>query len=295
MNLNHLLANQDIDPRQVIVLRHKPVEPTIKKTLPWLASERHTVFNTYQQTQTKRLEQAMEKLTGRGYIASFIGQETGSAVFAGLYAIKSSKPVTHEQLLKKAAYRELIKLGMDRWPNRKKSRRSFLWFDLALTDFYENWKGRLVVDWPRPGRAWWRRAHRNEFPIHAVFEESAFDAMMPRWDEIELRWEELGILPTRWQTAISQWRGIYYIFDTSDGKGYVGSAYGEDNLLGRWRNYAARGHGGNKLLRKRKPENFVFTILQRVSPDMDAQDVIHVENSWKQRLHTRAPHGLNDN
>ena len=32
----------------------------------------------------------------------------------------------------------------------------------------------------------------------------------------------------------AQWRGIYYIFDTSDAKGYVGSAYGEYNPLGRW-------------------------------------------------------------
>jgi hypothetical protein len=35
--------------------------------------------------------------------------------------------------------------------------------------------------------------------------------------------------------------------------------------------------------------------LQRVSPDMDAADIIALEGSWKQRLHTRQPHGLNDN
>ncbi|MGI6458636.1 MAG: GIY-YIG nuclease family protein [Candidatus Hydrogenedentales bacterium] len=295
MNLNDLLRKQDIDPRLVILLRHKPPEPTIRRTLPWLAAEKHDIFNTYQQTQTKRLEQAMEKLTGHGYIASFIAQETGSAVFAGLYAIKSSKPITNEQLFRKPAYKELISMGMFRWPNTKKTRSSFQWFDLVLTDFYKKWKGRLVVEWPTQGRAWWRRAHRSEFPIHAVLEESCFVGRMPNWQEIEFRWEELALLPKRWQTAISQWRGIYYIFDRSDGRGYVGSAYGENNLLGRWRNYAAKGDGGNKLLRKRDPHNFVFTILQRVSPDMDAQDVIQVENSWKQRLHTRAPDGLNEN
>jgi len=131
--------------------------------------------------------------------------------------------------------------------------------------------------------------------VHSILEESAFATTMPNWDEIALSWEELAVFPTHWRSVISQWRGIYYIFDTSDGKGYVGSAYGEDNLFGRWCNYAASGHGGNKLLKKRDPKNFVFTILQRVSPDMDAHDVIHVENTWKQRLHTRAPDGLNDN
>ena len=71
--------------------------------------------------------------------------------------------------------------------------------------------------------------------------------------------------------------------------------YGSENLLQRWLNYAASGHGGNRLLREREPENFQFTILERVSPDMDAEDVITLETRWKKRLHTRSPDGLNDN
>jgi hypothetical protein len=58
--------------------------------------------------------------------------------------------------------------------------------------------------------------------------------------------------------------------------------------------YAARWHGGNILLRQREPKYFRFSI-QRVSPDMDAADVIRLEATWKERLHTRAPFGLNDN
>ena len=96
-------------------------------------------------------------------------------------------------------------------------------------------------------------------------------------------------------SKLSEWRAIYYIWDGSDGKGYVGSAYGAANLLGRWLNYGAVGHGGNRLLRQRDPKNFRFSILQRVSPDMEQADVIAVENSWKERLHTREPWGLNDN
>jgi hypothetical protein len=103
------------------------------------------------------------------------------------------------------------------------------------------------------------------------------------------------VLPTRWKSRLSEWRAIYYIFDASDGKGYVGSAYGDTNLLGRWLGYAAKGHGGNVLLRQRDPKQFQFSILQRVSPDMDAADVIRLEATWKERLHTRHPVGLNDN
>jgi hypothetical protein len=131
--------------------------------------------------------------------------------------------------------------------------------------------------------------------IFAILLDSALDAAMPEWGEIILTWKELGLLPMGWKSALSQWRGIYLVFDTSDGKGYVGSAYSKDNLLGRWLNYAARGHGGNRLLRQRDPLNFRFSILQRVSPNMEAQDVILLEKSWKKRIHTYQPYGLNDN
>ena len=54
------------------------------------------------------------------------------------------------------------------------------------------------------------------------------------------------------------------------------------------------GHRGNRLLRQRDPRHFRFTLLQRVSPEMDPNDVIRLEGTWKERLHTRVPHGLND-
>lgn len=296
MTFKDLLHKEDIDPRHVIVLRHRPHEPELNKVLPWLAAERPEVFNAYQQTQSPRLERAMEKMKGVGYVASFIGREPGSALFVGLYFIAGSRPLTYEEYWRIPAYVEMQKsFGMKGWDKKISDRSTQLWFDLEANDFYAHWRGRLTVGWPPPERSWWRRAHRNQFPILAVLEESALDAAMPEWDEMDFTWQELRVLPKRWRTVLKQWRGVYYIFDTAEGKGYVGSAYGEDNILGRWLNYAATGHGGNRRLRDRDPENFRFTILQRVSPDMDASDVIRLESSWKQRLHTRPPSGLNDN
>ena len=88
--------------------------------------------------------------------------------------------------------------------------------------------------------------------------------------------------------------GGYLIFDKSDAKAYVGSAYGADNILGRWLQYAANGDGGNVQLTGRGPTKVHFSILQRVSPDMEAADVIVLEAAWKDRLHTRE-FGLNAN
>src|SRR5207249_2012566 len=141
---------------------------------------------------------------------------------------------------------------------------------------YAEWKGRLVVKWP-PGRLWYRKAHTNDFVIHAIHETSLLDAEMPSWELLSLTWGELKVLPTKWKTVLREWRGIYFILDITDGKGYVGSAYGNENLLGRWEGYAATGHGGNSLLKRRNPENFCFTILQRTSPDMDKTAIARLE------------------
>jgi hypothetical protein len=295
MNLNDLLRNKNIDPQQVIVLRHRPKEPKLNKWLPWLAAEKPDVFNAYQQTQGERLQKVMQNLMGTGYVASFIGRESGKALFVGLYAITASRPITYEEYWEIPANQELETYS-PAYTNKADWPASLLWFDLVLVPgFYASWKGKLIVDWPPPELSWWRWAHRNEIPVHAILEDSALGADMPDWREISLTWDELRILPPRWQSALSQWRCIYYIFDDSDSKGYVGSAYGADNLLERWQSYAATGHGGNRLLRARDPSHFHFTILERVSPDMTQLDIVALEASWKQRLHTRAPFGLNDN
>jgi len=292
MNLSELLRAR-VDPKQVLVLRHRPLEPELRKVLPWLAAEKPDVFNAYQQTQTKQVEREMERA---GYVAAFIGHEPGKALFVGLYSKEGSKSITPSQYWRIAANVELKAFGVKGF-TKESPRSTILWFDLSLVDFYPHWKGKLIVRWPRPDRNWHRWAHKpkNEMPVLAILEESALDAAMPEWNAIDLAWKELGQLPTRWKSALNEWRCIYYIFDTSDGKGYVGSAYGDNNLLGRWLNYGARGHGGNRLLRHRDPQNFRFSILERVSPDMDASDVIHLETTWKERLHTRQPFGLNVN
>ena len=77
---------------------------------------------------------------------------------------------------------------------------------------------------------------KTTFPVFAILEDSALNPPIPDWREKVFDCDELDVLPARWKSALSEWRGIYYILDTYDGKAYVGSAYSEDNLLGRWLN-----------------------------------------------------------
>jgi hypothetical protein len=294
MNLNDLLG-MGIDPQHVLVLRHCfPKDPEFNKVVPWLAAEKPDLFNAIQRHQSAKI---VEGAVNRAkYVATFIGHEKGKALSVGLYSVNGGKPISRKQFWK-IRENDLLKRKYDmRGWVKEDGRPSRLWFDLVLmTNFYPQWKGKLIVEWPGIERNWFRWAHRSVIPIHAILEESALDKAMPEWYDIDLKWEQLAVLPTPWKSRLREWRGIYYIFDTSDRKGYVGSAYGGSNLLGRWQFYAARGHGGNRLLRQRDSRNFRFTILQRVSPDMESGEVIRLEGSWKQRLHTRQPYGLNDN
>jgi hypothetical protein len=283
LELNALLLNADIDPAEVLLMRHVPREPSLKKILPWLAAEQPEIYNAYQSIHSQRVEKLLLKSKAK-YIASFIGHEPNKAVFIGLYSINGTTPKSPAQVWQLPAYAELKSHGINDF---NKARSTVLLFKLVPTTIHAEWKGRLVIGWSGQ-RAWLRRASKNAFPIQAIHENSMLVGVnMPEWKEIKLNWNELHILPAHWRAALEQWRGIYFIYDESDKMAYVGSAYGNENLLNRWFNYAKNGNGGNKLLKGRDPKNFWFTILQRVSPDMEAAEIIQLENTWKERLHTR--------
>lgn len=291
MNFNDLLEKQGIDPAGVLVLRHRPNETNLRKLLPWLAAERPATFNAYQQGQGARVEKAMQ---GAQYVASFIGHEPKKALFVGLYKVAGFVPVRKSVFLDKPKIKELMSLGMKGAADGD-LREAILWFDLELLDFYKDWKGKLIVNWPGKELSWWRRANKNQISIDSIFENSQLVEELVNWDKVNLSWDDLRVLPSSWKSALKEWRGIYLIFDTNGGKSYVGSACGDHNILGRWENYAVKSDGGNQLLRGRNPSGFLYTILQRVSPDMDASEIVKLESSWKDRLHSRFPNGLNKN
>jgi hypothetical protein len=292
MELNDLLAENGIDTKavRVIVMRHTPKQPEVRKALPGLAAEYPDIYNAWQQTQYPATEKQLERAD---FLASFIGHKPKEALFVGLYKVGGSKPLSYEEFWKIPANITLKRLGMTDW--REDARPSAKWFNLELMDALQEWKGKLVVDWPPPHQNWTRWAAGNVFRIKAILEESSLDKGMPKWDDLILTWEQLSYLPRTWTAKLSEWRGIYLIVDGADGKAYVGSACGSENLYGRWKNYADSGDGGNTLLRERTADKFLFSILQLVSPTADPKEVIDIENSWKERLHTRKFGNLNAN
>jgi hypothetical protein len=229
-------------------------------------------------------------------VASFVGLSPGKAHFVGLYRIGEARELDHDAFWRIPENLILRDMGYEGFTTEEAERLgSRLQFDLERLPFYSDWRGRLVIDFPPPERSWFRWVDRGTFPVNAILEESAFAAPPPDWRDIDLTFAELATLPGSWRARLAEWRGIYLIFDESDRRTYVGSAYGRDNILGRWQAYARDGHGGNRDLRGRDPRDFRFSILERLAPDLPPEDVIARENSWKLRLHSRQPFGLNAN
>lgn len=105
-----------------------------------------------------------------------------------------------------------------------------------------------------------------------------------------------------WKVALSSVFGIYLISDEKAGKHYVGSAYGDEGIWGRWRSYVNSYHASNEdlvELFERKSEkyfrkHFKFSILEIISSSSTKEDVINKESLWKRKLFSRE-HGYNRN
>jgi len=292
MQLNDLLNNVGIDPATTLVFRHQPDEVPFRKAMPLVIDQRPELFNKYQSYQGATLEKTMLGLRG-GCVASFASDGPGRATLVGLYRIEGATPQTRQEYWADPLNIELHRLGCRGFTDDD-VRATTQAFDLIELDAYRDWRGKLVIAFPII-RSWYLRAHRNDLKVLAIREESSFAAEIGSWDLMDFSWAEISLFRNRLRAALEQWPGIYAIWDSSDSKMYVGSASGGASILGRWLNYAASGDGGNKLLRGRNPENFRFTILQRLSLDTPVDEVVRIENTWKRRLHTMAPHGLNVN
>ena len=128
------------------------------------------------------------------------------------------------------------------------------------------------------------------------------DDVFPGYDCVNISWNELTRVLEKdsWKTALENQKGVYLITDVETGKKYVGSAYGEEMLLGRWRSYATNGHGGNKELKKLEfdyiKKNFRYSILEIYKSTIEDSIIIKRESWWKEILLTRDKRfGYNDN
>ena len=160
---------------------------------------------------------------------------------------------------------------------------------------YKKYFGRLIVKYKNTSQKLTRRAIPliDECEVYEILPDIFDNDIFPGYDNVNLSWNDLSrvLQKDSWKTALQNQKGVYLITDTSNGKMYVGSAYGERMLLGRWEDYAKTGNGGNKELKELSFDHikqyFRYSILDIFKSTIKDELIISRETWWKDVLLTR--------
>ena len=168
-------------------------------------------------------------------------------------------------------------------------------YEYEKIEEYEKYCGRLIIEFENKSQTLIRKAN-SVFEHCKVLQilDSTFDNdIFPGYEYVNVTWKELRQLINKdsWKTALENQKGVYLVTDTSNGKMYVGSAYGTNMLHGRWSSYIGNGHGGNigltDLPFDHIKQYFKYSILDIFKSTIDDIVIIKRESWWKENLMTR--------
>lgn len=232
-------------------------------------------FMTYQS------EQLVKKFKNVDYIVSFIGEESTSSRFVGVY--------------KNNGILQML-------PDYKGE--SLARFDIQEISGFELLKERVIIDWNNPVQ--WLQ-HYNEMPVIRI-DRGLMENNLPvfvRYEDVMLNYTQLKTLINsnnpEWKSRLESCNCIYLILDKSNGKQYVGSTYNTKGIWGRWSEYAKTGHGDDVELKKcidsdpkYAEKNFQWCILETLPIKILPEQAIERESLYKRKLGTRI-YGYNKN
>lgn len=172
-------------------------------------------------------------------------------------------------------------------------------YEHAPLEEYGKYLGRVVVRYHNASQNLIRKASSimEDLIVEKILPDVFDDDIFPGYEKVNISWVELrrNIEKESWKTALKNQKGVYLISDTKTGKLYVGSAYGSDMILNRWRNYVDTGHGGNvelKVLVDKQgfdyiKQHFRYSILDIYKSTVDNETIIGREGWWKETLLSR--------
>lgn len=183
---------------------------------------------------------------------------------------------------------------------------------------YDKFIDKVVVDWVnKPQQFYYVNTDLiNSVQIHEIHAEKYFERTneFPGYDVISKRYFELKQVwhTNTWKDQLSSIYGVYLITDLHTGKLYVGSAYGDNGVYGRWSTYLSEGFDKDELEDSRYPnvelrnlvnkkgldyirDNFQYTLLE-IFPktELGKRLALERENYWKEVLQSRK-YGYNKN
>ncbi|MCS6920419.1 MAG: GIY-YIG nuclease family protein [Elioraea sp.] len=280
LRFNMLLAAEGIAPADVRLLRHQKVETRVRTPYS-LWRDDPAAFERYQSMQHASARR--RAIFAAPYWASFVVTPDGETLFVGLYQVARigpAEPDAINPLTGEPASSAAHPVAYDR-------------YDCRLARPLSAYIGRLFIRWGDGMRSWVQRADNQDKEIVALareFQEPDF----PGFSRFIRPLSEIETMPPSWKAVLTASRGVYLLACPRTREHYVGSAYGADGFLGRWRAYVANSHGGNVGLRIRDPSDYVVSVLEVAGSATTAEEIIALEGLWKMKLLSRDM-GLNRN
>jgi hypothetical protein len=121
-------------------------------------------------------------------------------------------------------------------------------YNLKKNNILDDLSERLVIEWGGGTGQWVQSKDKDVVELKGKKSIGDFQS----FSHVDLDFNDLKILTKlpdtnlTWVKALSSVNGVYLIKDKISGKLYVGSAYGDRGIYGRWQTYAINGHGGKK-------------------------------------------------
>ncbi len=182
-------------------------------------------------------------------------------------------------------------------------------YKIKEVEKYADYVGRLKIKLEKPsrGRAFKLENHLDKMMVSEILKQPYSGEVFPGYDNINHDFSTLIPIfkneKSDWKTALKNVKGVYVITDKSNGKNYVGSAYGDSGIWSRWNCYIGTAHGDNdeltKLIKKEGFEyaiqNFKLSLLEYRSMKTDDKVIINRESYWKEVFLSRGEFGYNLN
>ena len=182
-------------------------------------------------------------------------------------------------------------------------------YTVTLVPDCQEFVGRLKVRFRRPGRIRSVKLEKyySQMIVSELLAEPYTGERFPGYERIKHDFPTLEAVfwsqRPDWKAALENVKGVYLIADKSNGKKYVGSAYGGAGLWARWNCYVETGHGWNdeltELIKREGLDyarrNFRISLLEYRPAKTDDDMIRERENYWKEALLSRIPLGYNKN
>jgi len=273
LTFNTLLATAKIDPSAVRILRHKDKRAKKGKTPYELWLSDRPEFDRYQSRQAINNRPRLDAL----YWATFVATPAEETMFVGLYRVTYKGLLAHDE-------------PMPHCDKIDEARKCDV-YELELLPQFEEYAGKLFIDWGTGFRAWSQRCSSKDKPIVELRKEFK-EAEFPGFNNFIGSLSTLDKLPPGWVTALRSVKGIYLLTCPKTKEQYVGSASGANGIWGRWQDYAENRHGGNVGLKSRELSDYQVSVLEVAGSAATTEDILGMEARWMRKLQSREM-GLN--